>query len=66
MKLEQALRQYYKTCLLAKEMHAKEHNDKQVEYFTVTLIALMAVAFLGEVDLSQDYKEVMEQVKKEL
>lgn len=65
MKLEQALRQYYKTCLLAKEMHAKEHNDKQVEYFTVTLIALMAVAFLGEVDLSQDYKEVMEQVKKE-
>lgn len=65
MKLEQALKDYYKTCLLAKEMHAKEHNDKQVEYFTVTLIALMAVAFLGEVDLSQDYKEVMEQVKKE-
>lgn len=65
MKLERALKDYYKTCLLAKEMHAKEHNDKQVEYFTVTLIALMAVAFLGEVDLSQDYKEVMEQVKKE-
>jgi len=65
MKLEQALKDYYKTCLLAKEMHAKEHNDKQVEYFTVMLVALMAVAFLGEVDLSQDYKEVMEQVKKE-
>lgn len=65
MKLEQALKDYYKTCLLAKEMHAKEHNDKQVEYFTVILIALMAVAFLGEVDLSQDYKEVMAQVEKE-
>lgn len=66
MKLEQALKDYYKTCLLAKEMHAKEHNDKQVEYFSVILASLMAVAFLGEVDLSQDYKEVMEQVKKEL
>lgn len=65
MKLEQALKDYYKTCLLAKEMHAKEHNDKQVEYFSVILASLMAVAFLGEVDLSQDYKEVMEQVKKE-
>ena len=65
MKLEQALKDYYKTCLLAKEMHAKEHNDKQVEYFSLILVALQTVAFLGETDLSKAHKEVMEQVKKE-
>lgn len=64
MKLEQALKDYYKVCLSAREAHKKNKDDKQVEYLSAILAALMAVAFLGEVDLSQDYKEVMEQVKE--
>lgn len=64
MKLEQALKDYYRVCLAAREMHKKNKNIKQVEYFSCIVTALQTLAFLGEIDLSQEHKKVLEQAKE--
>ena len=57
MKLEQALRQYYNFCVAARDSHMKSGDEKQVEYFSLIIMALQTVAFLGETNLNQDQKK---------